>query len=54
MMTILQRVHTIVVSTQHDEFDEDEPMLAKIREDVINILIPRVVATLPEAAETFW
>ncbi len=39
-----QRIDTIVVSTQHDEFDADEPMLAKIREDVINILIPRVKA----------
>ena len=29
-----KRVHTIVVSTQHDEFDADEPMLAKIKEDV--------------------
>lgn len=37
-----ERIDTIVVSTQHDEFDEDETMLAKIREDVINILIPRV------------
>jgi S-adenosylmethionine synthetase len=43
-----KKVHTIVVSTQHDEFDEDKPMLAKIRQDVINILIPRVVAKLPE------
>ena len=41
------KVHTIVVSTQHDEFDADEPMLAKIREDVINILIPRVKEKLP-------
>ncbi|WP_297085770.1 methionine adenosyltransferase [uncultured Draconibacterium sp.] len=40
------KVHTIVVSTQHDEFDADEPMLAKIKEDVINILIPRVKAKL--------
>ena len=39
---IPERIDTIVVSTQHDEFDEDEKMLAKIREDVINILIPRV------------
>jgi S-adenosylmethionine synthetase len=31
-----------VVSTQHDDFDEDEKMLAKIKDDVINILIPRV------------
>lgn len=37
------RIHTIVVSTQHDEFDsDDEKMLAKIKHDVINILIPRV------------
>ncbi len=40
------RIHTIVVSTQHDDFDEDEAMLAKIKEDVINILIPRVKAQL--------
>ena len=39
---IPERIDTIVVSTQHDEFNEDEKMLAKIREDVINILIPRV------------
>ncbi|SEA92454.1 methionine adenosyltransferase [Prevotella sp. tc2-28] len=40
---IPQRIDTIVVSTQHDEFDSnDERMLQKIREDVINILIPRV------------
>ena len=37
-----ERIDTIVVSTQHDEFDEDEKMLAKIREDVMRILIPRV------------
>ena len=40
---IPQRIDTIVVSTQHDEFDSnDEAMLAKIKSDVINILIPRV------------
>jgi S-adenosylmethionine synthetase len=39
------RVHTIVVSTQHDDFDRDEKkMLATIRKDVINILVPRVKA----------
>ena len=43
-----QRIDTIVVSTQHDEFDADEPMLAKIKEDVINILIPRVKAQLQD------
>lgn len=42
---IPQRIDTIVVSTQHDEFDSnDEAMLAKIKADVINILIPRVKA----------
>ena len=39
------RIDTIVVSTQHDEFMEnDEEMLAKIKEDVANILLPRVFA----------
>ncbi|MBR5039415.1 MAG: methionine adenosyltransferase [Prevotella sp.] len=37
-----QRIDTIVVSTQHDEFGEDEAMLNRIKDDVINILIPRV------------
>jgi S-adenosylmethionine synthetase len=41
------RVHTIVVSTQHDEFGDDEAMLAQIREDVKNILIPRTISRLP-------
>ncbi len=48
------KVHTIVVSTQHDEFDADEPMLAKIKEDVINILIPRVKANLPERVQMLF
>ena len=37
-----ERIDTIVVSTQHDELDEDEKMLARIKDDVINILMPRV------------
>jgi S-adenosylmethionine synthetase len=45
---IPQRIDAIVVSTQHDDFDEDETMLAKIRKDIIEILIPRVVGKLPE------
>lgn len=52
---IPQRIDTIVVSTQHDDFikkadgsDDDEAMLAKIREDVVNILIPRVKELLGE------
>ena len=36
------RIDTIVLSTQHDEFDSDEAMLQKIRHDIIHILIPRV------------
>ena len=48
------KINTIVVSTQHDDFDEDEAMLAKIREDVINILIPRVKAQLPENIQTLF
>lgn len=49
-----QRIDTIVVSTQHDDFikksngDDDEAMLDKIREDVLNILIPRVKAQLDD------
>ncbi len=44
----LKRIHTIVISTQHDDFDDDdERMLAKIKEDVRNILIPRAKNELP-------
>jgi len=49
-----KRVHTIVVSTQHDEFDEDEVMLARIKDDVIRILIPRVIANLPERVQQLF
>lgn len=48
------RIDTIVLSTQHDEFDEDEKMLAKIKHDIINILIPRVVAQLPEKIQVLF
>ncbi|WP_167598763.1 methionine adenosyltransferase [Leeuwenhoekiella sp. ZYFB001] len=49
-----QKIVAIVVSTQHDEFDEDEKMLAKIKEDIIAILIPRVKNDLhPELAKLF-
>lgn len=48
------RVEAIVVSTQHDDFDEDEVMLAKIRKDIVEILIPRVIAKLkPEIQVLF-
>ena len=49
-----KRIHTIVVSTQHDDFDADEPMLAKIKKDVIEILIPRVKAQLPERVQQLF
>jgi S-adenosylmethionine synthetase len=49
-----QRIDSIVLSTQHDDFDKDEAMLAKIRKDVIDILIPRVVAKLPESIQTLF
>lgn len=41
-----ERIDTIVVSTQHDDFDEDEAMLQKIKDDVLNILMPRVKAQI--------
>ena len=41
------RVHTIVLSTQHDEFDTDEAMHARIEKDVREIVLPRLVASLP-------
>ncbi|MCP4051901.1 MAG: methionine adenosyltransferase [Mesoflavibacter sp.] len=43
-----QRIDAIVVSTQHDDFADEATMLAKIKKDIIEILIPRVVASLPE------
>ena len=42
-----RRIDTIVVSTQHDEFDTDTKMLARIKNDIINLLVPRVVRKLP-------
>jgi S-adenosylmethionine synthetase len=48
------KVNTIVVSTQHDDFDEEISMLAKIKQDVKEILMPRVKATLsPELQSLF-
>ena len=49
------RIDTIVISTQHDPFDEDdERMLAKIKQDIIAILIPRVKAQLPDRLQTLF
>ena len=51
---IPQRIDTIVVSTQHDDFDEEATMLAKIKKDMIEIVIPRVKAKLkPELQALF-
>jgi len=50
-----QRIDTIVVSTQHDGFDEDDAvMLAKIKADILSILIPRVKAQLPEKIQNLF
>lgn len=48
------RIDSIVVSTQHDEFGSDEAMLAKIRKDIKEMLIPRVIAKQkPEIRQLF-
>lgn len=49
-----QRIDTIVVSTQHDDFDSEDNMLKKIKEDIVNIVIPRVKAKQkPEIQKLF-
>lgn len=48
------RIDTIVVSTQHDDFGSDDAMLAKIRKDIVEILIPKVIEKQkPEIQELF-
>lgn len=48
------RIEAIVISTQHDDFDEEQKMLAKIKDDMLNIVIPRVKASLkPEIQALF-
>ena len=47
------RIEAIVVSTHHDDFGKDEVMLAKIRKDIINIVIPRVKAKYPKYNHLF-
>lgn len=51
---IPQRIDSIVVSTQHDSFDSDDAMLTKIREDIINVVMPRVIAKLPEQTQALF
>ena len=48
-----QRIDAIVISTQHDDFDEEAAMLAKIKSDLISILIPRIKAKYPQYAHFF-
>ena len=48
------RIDAIVVSTQHDDFDSEPKMLKKIREDVLNILIPRVKKQLPARVQKMF
>jgi len=48
-------IDTIVVSTQHDAFDEnDDRMLGRIKQDIIGILIPRVISRLPERIQRLF
>jgi S-adenosylmethionine synthetase len=51
---IPQKIVAIVVSTQHDDFDADEPMLARIKKDILEILIPRVKAQLPKYVQELF
>jgi S-adenosylmethionine synthetase len=47
------RIDAIVISTQHDDFDEEVAMLAKIKSDLIGILIPRIIKKYPQYAHFF-
>lgn len=47
------RIDAIVISTQHDEFADEPTMLAKIKNDIISILIPRVISKNPQYAHLF-
>jgi S-adenosylmethionine synthetase len=49
-----RRIDSIVISTQHDEFDKDAAMLKKIKDDVIHILIPRVKKQLPKRIQALF
>lgn len=47
------RIDAIVISTQHDDFDEEATMLAKIKKDLVEILIPKIIAKYPNYAHLF-
>ena len=48
-----EKIKTIVISTQHDDFDKDEIMLKKIKSDMISILIPRILKKYPNYKKFF-
>lgn len=48
------RIDTIVLSTQHDDFGKDAAMLKTIKEDVINILVPRIMKKLPKRVQVLF
>lgn len=48
-----EKIISIVISTQHDEFDTEEKMLAKIKNDMIRILIPRLINKYPDYKKFF-
>jgi S-adenosylmethionine synthetase len=47
------RIDAIVISTQHDDFDEEATMLAKIKKDLVDILVPRIISKYPKYAHLF-
>ena len=49
-----KKIDTIVISTQHDDFDNDEKMLTKIKFDLINILIPKLKKSLPKSIQNLF
>ncbi len=49
-----KRIDAIVVSTQHDDFDSEAKMLARIKKDVIEVLIPRVMKKLPKRVQALF
>jgi S-adenosylmethionine synthetase len=49
-----ERIHTIVISTQHDEFDEEDSMSVRIKSDIKNILIPRIMDRLSPATKKLF
>jgi len=49
-----QRIDTIVISTQHDDFARDAKMLQQIKDDVINIVIPRIKKKLPKRVQKLF